>query len=231
MRTDKAVTVLSTGIFFLISLAAGWAGAVELVVEDSPYVVTGRLVIKKGEVLSAEPGVVLEMRKDAEIVIEGRVDISGYPRGGEVIFKVHGPPADNAHKGFWKGITVKSLENNLINYAVIQHAKTGITIAHGASAEILNNIITQNKKGIKAEGAQDLTIARNSFLGNFTDIEVKESQCNINRNYFQGSLTCLRLLESYPQVEGNYFKQAYKNIIESNNKRDLTAGGNWWGGG
>jgi len=128
MHTDKVVTVLSTGIFFFISLTAGWTGAVELVVENSPYLVTGRLVIKKGDVLSAEPGVVLEMGQNAEIVIEGRVDISGYPKGGEIIFKVQGAPR-NAHKGFWKGIIVKSKENNVINYAVIQHAKTGITVA------------------------------------------------------------------------------------------------------
>ncbi len=228
MRTDKAVTVLSTGIFFLITLTAGWAGAVELVVEDSPYVVTGELVIKKGDVLSAEPGVVLEMRKDAEIVIEGRVDISGYPKGGEVIFKVQGP-SENAHKGFWKGIIIKSGGNNLINYAVIQHAKTGITIARGASAKIKNTIITQNKKGIRAEGAQDLSIGRNTFLGNFIDIEMKESHGIVEKNYFDGSLTCVKLRESYPQIRKNYFKQAYKNIIESNNKRDLTAGENWWG--
>ncbi len=230
MRTDKVVTVLSTGIFFLISLTAGWTGAVELVVDNSPYLVTGRLVIKKGDVLSAEPGVILEMGKDAEIVIEGRVDISGYPKGGEVIFKVQGP-SENAHKGFWKGIIVKSGENNLINYAVIQHAKTGITIARGASVKIHNNIITQNKKGIKAEGAQDLSIERNSFLGNFTDVEMKESGGIVFRNYFQGSLTCLRLLESYPHVQGNYFKQAHKYVMESYNERDLMITENWWGRG
>ena len=228
MRTDKAVTILSTGIFFLISLTAGWIGAVEFVVEDSPYLVTGRLVIKKGDVLSAEPGVVLEMGKDASIVIEGRVDISGYPKGGEVIFKVQGS-SQNAHKGFWKGIIIKSGGNNLINYAVIQCAKTGITIVRGASVKIRDNIITQNKKGIRAEGVDTFSVERNSFLGNFVDIEMAESHGIVEKNYFDGSLTCVKLRESYPQIRKNYFKQAYKNIIESNNKKDLTAPDNWWG--
>jgi len=230
MRMDKIVTVLITGIFLLISLTAGWSEAVELVVENSPYLVTGRLVIKNGDVLSVEPGVVLEMGRDAEIVIEGRVDISGYPKGGEVIFKVQGP-SGSAHKGFWKGIVVKSRENNLINYAIVQHAKTGITIVSGSSVKILNNTITQNKIGVKAEGAQDLSIARNSFLGNFTDIEMKESYGNVKKNYFQGSLTCLKLLESYPQVEGNYFEQAHKYVMEFNNDSDLAITENWWGRG
>ena len=230
MLADKIVTALIMGIFFLISPAVGWARAVELVVENSPYTVTGQLIIKKGDVLSAEPGVVLEMGKDAEIVIEGRVDISGYPKGGEVVFKVQGP-SGNAHKGFWKGIVVKSRENNLINYAVIQHAKTGITVERGASVKIRNNIITQNKRGIKAGDVQDLSIVRNSFLGNFTDIEMKESHGNVEKNCFQGSLICLKLLESYPQVEGNYFKQAHKCIMEFNNDSDLTITENWWGRG
>ena len=230
MLADKIVTALITGFFFLVSPTVGWARAVELVVEESPYLVTGQLIIKKGDVLSVEPGVILEMRKDASIIIEGMVDISGYPKGGEVIFKVHGS-SENAHKGFWEGIIVKSGENNLINYAVIQHAKTGITIERGASVKIRNNIITQNKRGIKTGGAQDLSIIRNSFLGNFTDIEMKESHGKVKKNYFQGSLICLKLIESYPQVEGNYFKQAHKCIMEFNNDSDLTITENWWGRG
>ena len=230
MRADKIVTALITALFCLISPTVGWAKAVELVVENSPYLVTGQLIIKKGDVLSAEPGVVLEMGKDAEIVIEGRVDISGYPKGGEVVFKVQGA-SGNAHKGFWKGIVVKSEENNLINYAIVQHAKTGITIVSGSSAKISNNIITQNKTGVKAGDTQDLYIARNSFLGNFTDIVMKESCSNVKKNFFQGSLTCLKLIESYPQVEGNYFEKAHKYVMESVNERDLVLRENWWGRG
>jgi Golgi nucleoside diphosphatase len=101
----------------------------------------------------------------------------------------------------------------------------------GSSVKILNNTITQNKIGVKAEGAQDLSIARNSFLGNFTDIEMKESYGNVKKNYFQGSLTCLKLLESYPQVEGNYFEQAHKYVMEFNNDSDLAITENWWGRG
>jgi len=72
-------------------------------------------------------------------------------------------------------------------------------------------------------------VARNIFLGNFVDIEMEESRGIIEKNYFDGSLTCVKLGESYPRILRNYFKQAYKNIIESNNKRDLAAGENWWG--
>ena len=56
-----------------------------------------------------------------------------------------------------------------------------------------------------------------------------ESRGIVEGNYFQGSLTCVKFQESYPQIRRNYFKQAYKNVIESNNKSDLIAEENWWG--
>lgn len=170
-------------IFFLI-LSCSHAETIRFVIEDSPYYVHKDMVIKEGQTFTAEPGVAIEMAKDASIIIEGRIDISGYPRGGEVIFKAVGP-SENYHKGFWKGIIIKSKEKNIISYMVIQHSKIAIEITGGSSADITNNIITQNKTGIKAEGVKELSVVRNSFLGNFTDIEIIDSTGSITRNFFR----------------------------------------------
>ncbi|RKY34899.1 MAG: hypothetical protein DRP69_03425, partial [Candidatus Duberdicusella sinuisediminis] len=112
---------------------------------------------------------------------------------------------------------------------VIQHSKIGIELAKGSCVNLNNNIITQNKTGIRAEGVKEFSIVRNSFLGNFIDIEIIDSAGSVEKNYFEGSLTCLRLKQGYPRIQRNFFKQAYKNIIESYNESELQAGENWWG--
>jgi len=222
------ITIFLFMALFSLALGCCWAETIEFSIENSPYYVRQDLVIKEGSILTVEPGVIIEIAKDAGIIVEGRIDICGYPKGGEIIFKAKGPHK-NYHKGFWQGIVIKSKGKNLINYAIIQHSKTGIELIKGASANITNNFITQNKTGIKAERIKELSVARNSFLGNFTDIELMDTIGLIEKNFFQGSLTCLKLKESYPGVTGNIFKQVHKNIIECDNEKDFFASGNWWG--
>ncbi|HEC68777.1 MAG TPA: hypothetical protein ENI31_00595 [Candidatus Omnitrophica bacterium] len=227
MRKGIIAIFLFTGLFSL-AFSRSQAETIKFLIEDSPYYVRQDLVIKEEQTFTVEPGVVIEMAKGAGIIIEGRIDISGYPRGGEVIFKAVGPP-QNYHKGFWRGIIIKSKEKNAIQYAVIQHSKIGIELAKGSCVNLNNNIITQNKTGIRAEGVKEFSIVRNSFLGNFIDIEIIDSAGSVEKNYFEGSLTCLRLKQGYPRIQRNFFKQAYKNIIESYNESELQAGENWWG--
>ena len=216
-------------IFFIfLAFSRCQAETIKFLIEDSPYCIRRDLVIEEGDIFTAEPGVVIEMAKDASIIVEGRIDISGYPKGGEVIFKAVGPP-QNYHKGFWHGIIIKSKEKNLIQYAVIQHSKIGIKLAKGSCANLSNNIITQNKTGIRAEGAKELFIARNTFLGNFTDIELYNTAGIIKNNFFQGSLIAIKLNAAYPQIKDNYFKQVYKTALEADNGRDFHCGENWWG--
>jgi hypothetical protein len=227
MRKSIIVIFLFASLSFL-ALPCWGAETIAFVIEDSPYYLHQDLVIKEGEIFTAEPGVVIEMAKDASIIVEGRIDISGYPKGGEIVFKAQ-EPAQNYHKGFWKGIIIKSKQRNLISYCVIQHAKVGIEVKSDSSVNITSNIVTQNKTGIKAEEVKELSIVRNNFLSNFIDIELADSTGSIERNYFVGSLTCLRLKQGYPRIQRNFFKQAYKNIIESYNESELSAGRNFWG--
>lgn len=231
LRIDMVGRMLRGLIFmalFFLAFSNCRAEAIKFVVEDSPYYVQENLIIKEKEALTIEPGVVIEMAKDASIIIEGRIDIAGYPKGGEVIFKAVGP-YQNYNKGFWKGIIIKSKEKNTIKYAVIQHSKIGIELIDDSSVNIINNIITQNKTGIRAEGVKELYIAQNSFLSNFIDIEARDSAGLVERNHFEGSLIALSLKEGYPRIQKNSFKQAHKKMVECYNEKDLLAGENFWG--
>lgn len=215
-------------IFFIFFVFCNCkAETIKFVAENSPYYVQRDLLVKKGDTFTAEPGVIIELAKDASVIIEGRIDISGYPQGGEVIFKAVGP-FQNYNKGFWRGIIIKSKEKNVIQYTVIQHSKIGIELAKGSFANLTNNIITQNKTGIRAEGVKELSIVQNSFLGNFIDIEMEDTTGLLERNYFEGSLTALILKEGYPRIQKNNFKQAHKNLVECYNEKDLLAGENFW---
>ena len=221
-------------LFFIISLlllSVLYTRAeekIEFLVENTPYHITGDFIIKKGQILFIEPGVHINMAKDTSIIVEGSINLSGYPRGGEVIFRAMGRPA-NYHKGFWRGIIIKSNEDNIINYAVIQHALVSIEMKPGSFAKITNNIITQNKTGLKIEGLKKVSVKRNNFLSNFTDLELINSEGFIESNFFQNSLTNIKLNEAYPKIEGNFFKQAFKNLLESGNNKNLQVGKNWWG--
>lgn len=216
-------------IFFIFLVFSNCrAETIAFLVENSPYYVQKDLLVKKGYTFTAEPGVIIEMAKNASVIIEGRIAIAGYPRGGEVIFKAAGP-FQNYNKGFWQGIIIKSKEKNVVQYAVIQHSKIGIELVEDSSADIINNIITQNKTGIKAVRVKKLSIAQNSFLGNFIDIEMEETAGLLEKNYFGGSLTALILKKGYPRIQKNSFKLVHKNLVESYNAKDLLASENFWG--
>lgn len=227
MRKGIIAVILFLALFFL-ALPCSRADTIVFSIEGSPYYIQEDLIIKKGEALIAEPGAVIEMAKGAGIIIEGRLDISGYPKGSEVIFKSVGPH-ENYRKGFWKGIVIKSKEKNRINCAVIQHSNIGIEALKGSSVDITRNIITQNKTGIRAEEAEKISVAGNSFLNNFTDIEIAGRAGPITGNFFEGSLTGIALKQAYPKIEGNYFKQLHKYALVSHNARGLKLGENWWG--
>jgi hypothetical protein len=66
--------------------------------------------VKKWDTFTVESGVVIELAKDASVIIEGRINIAGYPRGGEVIFKAV-DPSQNYNKGFWQGVIIHSIIN------------------------------------------------------------------------------------------------------------------------
>ena len=227
MRKNIITIFVFITLFFLTSRYCQ-AETIKFLVENSPYYISGDLIIKQGQVLTAEPGVVIEMAANAAIIIDGKIYISGYPKGGEVIFKA-ARPFQNYHKGYWQGIIINSNQENIIKYTVIQHAKTGIEIKPEAYVNITDNIITQNKIGIIAREAGKLSIVRNSFLTNFSDIVLEQTKGTVESNFFQGSLKAITLRESYPDISNNYFKQLYKSAVESGNKHSFQLGKNWWG--
>lgn len=197
-------------------------------IEKSPYTIHRDLLVREGETFTAEPGVVIEMAQDTSIVIDGRVEIKGYARGGEVIFKAVGP-SQNYHKGFWNGLVIRSKEKNVLDQCVIQHAKTGIMISAGACATLSRNIITQNKTGLQGESYGQVTIERNSFLGNFNDILLNACGGNIGGNFFQGSVNGIGLTEAYPVIKGNVFLEFHQYALVCDNRNELSVDGNWWG--
>lgn len=87
MRKSIIVIFLFMSLFSLAALSCCRAETIGFLIEDSPYYIRQNLVIKEGQTFTAEPGVVIEMAKDARIIVEGRIDISGYPKGGEIVFK------------------------------------------------------------------------------------------------------------------------------------------------
>ncbi|MGA1865530.1 MAG: right-handed parallel beta-helix repeat-containing protein [bacterium] len=224
----KIMTALFLIGIFPLYLPCSRAETIEFVIEKSPYLIYSDLIIKEGETLTIEPGVIVELANDTGIIVKGSIDISGYPNGGEVIFKAQGP-YQNFHKGYWKGVIIKSKKDNILTYSVIQHAKIGIKIEEGGYIKINNNMITQNKVGIRAEKISDSSIHRNSFYDNFVDIEFINSSGEISNNFFQNSPVNINLKNSYPKIKDNYFKQIHKHVIESYNKKNLQLGENWWG--
>ena len=86
MRKSIILIFLFVSFFFLNSTFCR-AKEVTFTIENSPYCIQRSLVIKQNDTFTAEPGVVIEMGKNASIVVDGKIDISGYPKGGEVIFK------------------------------------------------------------------------------------------------------------------------------------------------
>ncbi len=150
--------------------------------EDSPYVVTGNITVAEGKTLTVEPGAEIRFDGyDKKLTVNGTLSAIG-DKDNYITFTSN---RDNPDYWNWRGIMLEdSSENNIIQYAVIEYANTGIQ--GDRSSVTLKNSILRNL-GTGVSNIKDSNISYNDFLNiKYNVFESIRGDVNITNNYISG---------------------------------------------
>ncbi len=141
-------------------------------VSESPYYITGNLVVESGAKLTIEQGVKVLFNGSYSIVIDGALNATGTPVS-PIIFSSN---ATNPQKSDWESILIRG-SDSMIKNTIISYANKGIKLDEGL-CEIYNCTFYNNSDGIYIEfwyglsQSFNLNINNNTFFQNDNGIYI-----------------------------------------------------------
>ncbi len=141
---------------------------------NKPYLIYDSLVIREGSTLSIQEGATLYMYNNAEIIVEGTLNIQGTP---DSFVHIRGHRTDKMNTipyeyvpGQWGGIRFSATSyNNKIEYAHIRNGNYGMNFDPSETMNTkleMNNVILTNFKGDLINAINCKIIANNCELSN-----------------------------------------------------------------
>jgi hypothetical protein len=134
----------------------------------STYTVTGDLTVKKGDTLAAQPGAIIVVKNDAQITVNGVLQILG-TQSNPVFFN-----SDTKTPGSWGGLACDSAQGVTVKWAHIDNAggpdPTGsprktISVSVPMTVDIEDSWITNGQDDqISIRAAAKITILRNTII-------------------------------------------------------------------
>lgn len=158
-------------VIFLLNLclvAPVWGGTISgsihgtLSVSNSPYVVTGDLLINAGDTLRIEPHCQLFFEEATTFKVQGVLLAQGTATDS-IYFSSNKSPQN---PGDWQGIYFdKPANKSYLSYVVISYASTGITF-DSTDSEIKHSCIKFNTNGIDCSAGAQPLIESNQIIHN-----------------------------------------------------------------
>jgi predicted outer membrane repeat protein len=148
--------------------------------DNSPYYISGDLIVPHGETLVLEPGVTLCFNEDCGIVVQGSLQAKGLP--GDSIRFTSDPGNENSS---WKGVLLDNVQlgndSSIFDYAIFENS---FSASDGAALKIIksyafrisNCLFRENQSGYhggilsidRATGMRSKEIRNTSFIRNQT---------------------------------------------------------------
>jgi len=206
----------STGIIYPVSLLRIPVTQDRTLPASTSYVMFQDLLVSAGVTLTIESGVQIAA-EGGRLLVDGVLRVNG-TEAAPVRFTTARTPPGRAQ---WGGIYFRSNDsNNLINYAIIEYAGTGIRFEN-AMGTVSNSVIQNNTNGIAIYYASNPTIINNTIVNNIYGIALSGTS-NDDANSPQ------------PIINGNdiYNNSASQLVIYSyggNSTLNIDLTGNWWG--
>ncbi len=195
-------------------LASGLSGTIKgdafLTLSNSPYRVTGDIVIDGGGRLFIEPGVqILYDQKTAILVKDGGIVARG-TREAPILFSANSAsPAPGFYACAVRFMSPTKV-NSVMEYCIVKYAETALDVQHGAPDISYCHIAASSQCGV--------------FCGN--DASPKITFSSFTDNLGQGGIACRGMSRptiNYNNFSGNAFAvQAFSSIY-------IDARWNWWG--
>jgi parallel beta-helix repeat protein len=182
--------------------------------DKSPYVVTGRLLVKGNLEISA--GVLVEVFENVRIKVEGKLILNGSP--GEEIKITSYQLIKN--KGDWDGIFVEEGGEIKASHAIIEYAEEGFFIFRAKKAEIINCVIRENLiAGL--EITQTLFTLKNCQIYN-------NGTHGLHYKSWTGQYSLIEGNEFFNNGHSGIFVQSAKSKIVKNTLRNNVNNGLWY---
>lgn len=201
--------------------------------------VEGQAVVKKGAMLTIEPGTVVRFAwsdadadgiGDGELRVEGRLVARGTRERPITFTSARAQPAPKD----WTFVIVNLGRDAAIEHCVFEYAFTGLQL-HFATGVVRNCLFRRNFEGLRFSTA-DVRIERNDFLDNAYGIryEARGSTTTVARNRFAGNeygfFPVTRGAAPGVSVADNCVESlAYNVKVGEEQRQDVDFRGNWWG--
>ncbi|SDG13064.1 hypothetical protein SAMN05421827_103327 [Pedobacter terrae] len=158
-----------------------------------PYIINGSLTVKRGAVLTIQPGTKIYFHKDASLNIEGNLMVNGSFTEPVLFCSDRLEKVYSNEPGQWKGIFLKRTGYGLIKNAVIKNASVGITSdslsVNSSPKLILSNSMIKNMQVAAYIGYHSELFAFNNVMyncGNYLIYAVGGGNYNLKQNTFAG---------------------------------------------
>jgi hypothetical protein len=171
---------------------------------ESPYIVTGEVIVSLGHALTIEAGVTVSFESNKKMTVQGGTLTAIGTTLEPIVFtaSVEGTP------GFWDSMNISSSNKTRMEHCVIKYAKVGLYISDSAIS-VESCLITRNTEGIRISSTSpgimgcdicsnesrgifsqnaDLTAKGNRIFDNAYGIYVSlGGSCNIRDNAFNNN--------------------------------------------
>jgi len=188
--------------------------------KNSPYIISGEVVIEKKGIVRIYPGTVIKFKKDAQITVKGIL----YSVGGKDN-PIRFLPEDG--ESFYEGIKFMSPYKNTIENSIFIR---GAIKVEGSTVDISNNYIL-NATGIELFHFAKAIIKDNYFFNNTYGVYVdgKETQYSIIQNTFNKNRFAIYIKNSTLELitKNNFFNNTVN--ITNYGQKDINCKENFWG--
>lgn len=158
-----------------------------------PYVVNGSLTIQNGASLTIQPGTKIYFHKDANLKVEGNLNINGTSNAPVLLCSDRLESIYTDEPGQWEGIFIKRTGNGMIKNAVIKNASVGITsdsLSTNTNPKlILSHSIVKNMQVAAYIGNHSELLAFNNLMyncGNYLIYAIGGGNYNLKQNTLAG---------------------------------------------
>ena len=137
LESEEVRAVGPTEVSGIISMDTIWT------LTNSPYIVTGNVIVEIGAILTIEPGVEVKFDGEYYIFIDGSIVAEGN-KENNIIFTSN---KENPTREDWQYIKIRESSGNkicVIKYCEIKYAKYGLYCEYGTSPTIENSLISNN---------------------------------------------------------------------------------------
>lgn len=206
------------------------------VIKDSPYIVTGNLIIESNAVLTIQPGISVLFDDSWGIVVKGILIADGLQNSESRLVNIitFTSAKDSPEMKDWKGIKFENTNNDksLLRYVKIMYADTAID-CFSSSPQIMDCDIRYNFIGIYGMDCYSV-IQHNRITDNVYGIWLREhrplttpNSASVTKNSILHNEIGITTNNDFVLTQNNINNSEYAVVIESVYK--LRAPHNWWG--